>query len=93
MIDPFEVFDDVEDDFDEFMIKPEEGGQNDNNLTLKINQSRNLQLNDNSQVMDNKNSDKPAILVVEKIVYLPEIKSSNDRDTQTDVEEKPKVID
>ena len=42
MIDPFEVFDDVEDDFDEFMIKPEEGGQNDNNLTLKINQSRNL---------------------------------------------------
>lgn len=93
MIDPFEVFDDVEDDFDEFMIIPEEGGQNDNNLTLKINQSRNLQLNDNSQVMDNKNSDKPAILVVEKIVYLPEIKSSNDRDTQTDVEEKPKVID
>ena len=52
-----------------------------------------MELNDNNLVMDNKDREKPVVQVVEKIVYLPEIKSSNDRDTQTDMEEKPKVID
>ena len=66
----------MEDDFDEFMIEEDEGENG--KRWLEKNESRMIELNDNNLVMANKNRVMPEIKIVEKIVFVTEMRNTTD---------------
>lgn len=59
---------------------------------MKLNESRSVSYNDNSLILQHKNSDMPKIQIVEKIVFMSKIKDKNHVESQTE-NLNPEVVD
>lgn len=49
-----------------------------------LNRAKSIDINANSQILQHKNSDQPAIKEVEKIIFMSKFVSKNDIFTQTE---------